>query len=381
MDGEGRIKLFFAGDLMAGRGIDQLLPHPNNPHLFESWVRDARQYVALAERRSGIIPRPVGLDYIWGDALRVLDEEDPDIRLANLETAITEADDPWPGKGIHYRMSPRNAASLSLLALDCCVLANNHVLDWGYAGLSETLQVLDRLGISHSGAGKDGEEAATPAILNLPAGRRVLVFSIAFPSAGVPRQWAATSTRSGVFHLPDLSAGSLHTVVREIRRHQGLGDVIVTSLHWGPNWGYAVEPAQRHFARGLIEAGIDLVYGHSSHHPIGMEVYRGRLICYGCGDFLNDYEGIQGHELYRPHLSLLYFLTLEADGALDQLRIVPLQMRRLSLHHADIRDVLWLTGILKRESEHHGLELRRVSEADRRYPVILGRQHAGGREP
>jgi poly-gamma-glutamate capsule biosynthesis protein CapA/YwtB (metallophosphatase superfamily) len=63
---------------------------------------------------------------------------------------------------------------------------------------------------------------------------------------------------------------------------------VVASVHWGPNWGYQIAESQRRFARGLIDAGVDLVHGHSSHHPIGMELYRDPLICYGCGDFVND---------------------------------------------------------------------------------------------
>jgi poly-gamma-glutamate capsule biosynthesis protein CapA/YwtB (metallophosphatase superfamily) len=95
------LRIFLCGDVMTGRGIDQALPHPVNPILFEPYVRDAREYVALAEKANGPIPRPLSFDYIWGDALRELERAEVDLRFANRETAVTSAETPWPEKGIH----------------------------------------------------------------------------------------------------------------------------------------------------------------------------------------------------------------------------------------------------------------------------------------
>ena len=162
---------------MTGRGIDQILPHPAPPVLFESYMRSALGYVELAERSSGPIPRPVDDAYIWGDALPELARIRPDLRIINLETAVTLSGDAEPGKGIHYRMHPANVGCLSAAAIDCCVLANNHVLDWGYSGLSETVDTLRRAGIATAGAGCDAAAAAAPAVLLAPGKGRVLVFA------------------------------------------------------------------------------------------------------------------------------------------------------------------------------------------------------------
>jgi poly-gamma-glutamate synthesis protein (capsule biosynthesis protein) len=124
---------------MTGRGIDQILPRPVNPVLYEPYLFDAREYVDLAEKANGPIPRPVSFDYIWGDALAELEAATVDARIINLETAITSAETPWPDKGIHYRIHPQNIGCLAAAGINACVLANNHVLDWGYEGLSETL--------------------------------------------------------------------------------------------------------------------------------------------------------------------------------------------------------------------------------------------------
>lgn len=105
------LKLFLAGDVMTGRGIDQILPHPSEPQLFEPWVQSAQEYVALAERRHGPIVRPVDVAYVWGAALAELHRAQPAVRIVNLETAVTSSDDAWPDKGIHYRMNPARAAA------------------------------------------------------------------------------------------------------------------------------------------------------------------------------------------------------------------------------------------------------------------------------
>ncbi len=134
------ITLFLCGDVMTGRGIDQIMPHSSDPVLHEPYVKDARRYVELTERISGPIPRAVDPSYIWGDALDELKRAEPDLRIINLETSITGSDDYWKGKEVLYRMHPENIDCLTRAGIDACSLANNHVLDWGYAGLQETLE-------------------------------------------------------------------------------------------------------------------------------------------------------------------------------------------------------------------------------------------------
>ena len=131
---------------MTGRGIDQILPHPSDRAIHEPWMKSAVDYVALAEQANGPIARPVAFSYIWGDALAELARVAPQARIINLETAVTTSDD-WLDKGINYRMNPQNLGCLSVAGIDCCALANNHVLDWGQAGLIETLTSLHAGGI------------------------------------------------------------------------------------------------------------------------------------------------------------------------------------------------------------------------------------------
>jgi poly-gamma-glutamate capsule biosynthesis protein CapA/YwtB (metallophosphatase superfamily) len=349
------MRLFLCGDVMTGRGIDQAMPHSVNPILYEPYVRDAREYVALAEKAHGSISCPQSFDYIWGDTLAELDRVRVDFRIVNLETAITSAETPWPDKGINYRMHPQNIGCLSAASIDACALANNHVLDWGYDGLSETLETLDAAGIAHSGAGSDTHQAMKPAVLGRAADRRVLLFSFGSTTCGISEDWKATSISPGVNLLDDLSEQTAAQVCDKMRAHQQPGDLVVASIHWGSNWGYEIPREQIMFAHHLIEQGVAIVHGHSSHHVKAIEVFKGRLILHGCGDFITDYEGITGYETFRGDLALMYLVELDQNtGELIAARLLPMQMRRFRLQRASASDAKWLCNLLNKLGAHFG---------------------------
>jgi poly-gamma-glutamate synthesis protein (capsule biosynthesis protein) len=353
-ENERMATLFLCGDVMTGRGIDQILRTPGQAQLFEPYARSALDYVKLAERRNGPIPRRVDPAYVWGDALDELARVQPDARIVNLETAITTSEHPAAWKSIHYRMHPANIACLTAAGIDCCELANNHVLDWGPPGLEETLATLRRAGVRTAGAGRDGGEAAAPGVIDLAHERRCLVFAWATEDSGVPDAWAA-GAGPGVNLLRDFSTATVARIARAVAARKRPGDIAVLSIHWGGNWGYRVGAAERAFAHALIdEAQIDVLHGHSSHHARGIEVHHDRLILYGCGDFLNDYEGIGGHEAYRPDLALMYFPTLGTTGALQRLRMVPTRTQRFRIHRATGDDAAWLRTMLDREGRELG---------------------------
>jgi poly-gamma-glutamate capsule biosynthesis protein CapA/YwtB (metallophosphatase superfamily) len=349
------VTLFLCGDVMTGRGIDQILPHPAGSHLREPYVQDAREYVKLAEARNGRIAKPVAPAYIWGDALAELDRVTLDARIINLETSVTAHDEYWPGKGINYRMHPENVTCLTAARIDVCGLANNHVLDYGYDGLSETLDTLKRAGLRTVGAGRDLDEARAAAVIPLARGGRVIVSAFGAEDSGIPREWAARANKGGVDLLPDLSEKTATAIVDSIRRVKGPRDVAVVSVHWGSNWGYDVSPNKVQFAHWLVDGGADVVHGHSSHHPRPIEVYRRRLILYGCGDFIDDYEGIEGYDRYRDDLVLMYFATLSQQGnGLASFEMRPMQVKKMRLNKATPVDAVWLRDTLERVSAPYG---------------------------
>ena len=347
---------------MCGRGIDQVLAQPCSPEIYEHYLRSAEGYVRLAEQANGPIPRRNGSSYVWGAALGQLERMQPDARIINLETAVTRSHD-RANKGINYRMSPENAECLAAAGIDCCVLANNHVLDWGRAGLLETLTVLQKLKVKATGAGRNDREARAPAVLNL-ANARLLIFSFGSTSSGIPLEWAATPDAPGVNLLPDLSEASASEVADQVMALRRPGDLVVVSIHWGSNWGYHIPYEQKILARALIDkAGVSIVHGHSSHHPRAIEIYRDRLILYGCGDFLNDYEGIGGYERYRDDLALMYFADLDpTSGSLHALKLVPLQIKNFRLSIPSWRDIEWIQQTLDGRCQQFGTRVVLDSE-------------------
>jgi poly-gamma-glutamate synthesis protein (capsule biosynthesis protein) len=350
------IRIFLCGDVMTGRGIDQVLPHPSDPTIYEPYMNNARGYVKIAEEVNGPINFPVSYSYVWGDTLNEMDRMKPDVRIINLETSVTKNNDYWKGKGINYRMHPENISILKTAKIDVCSLANNHVLDWGYSGLLETLETLKDINIKAVGAGRNIFEAQTPVMQNMPGKGRVIVFAFGLESSGIPSIWGAEEKKPGVNLLENLSAKSLRHIQEKIQRVKREGDIVVASIHWGSNWGYGIPRKQRVFSHRLIdEADVDIIHGHSSHHVKAIEVYKDKLILYGCGDFLNDYEGISGHEEFRADLSLMYFAMVDpSTGKLLGMQMIPTTIRRFKIIRASSIDTLWLKETLNREGASFG---------------------------
>jgi poly-gamma-glutamate capsule biosynthesis protein CapA/YwtB (metallophosphatase superfamily) len=355
------LTLFFSGDVMLGRGIDQILPQPSDPRLFESHVTSATKYVELAEAASGPIPRSVDFSYVWGEALAAINAQRPDFRIVNLETSITKSGTAL-AKGINYKMNPDNVGCLMAMHIDCCVLANNHVLDWGRAGLIETLATLEGAPIVEAGAGRTLRDAAAPAVLTAGGDGRVLVFGFGAASSGIPSDWAAGSDHPGINLVADFSDREVLQAASALAAAKRSGDLAIASIHWGSNWGYRIEPQQPRFARALIDtAGFDVVHGHSSHHPRAIEIYRQKLILYGCGDFINDYEGIAGYQEFRDDLVIAYLATCSrSSGSLVELRLLPFQIKKFRLTRAAPRDVAWLQTTLDRECARFGTRIVRT---------------------
>lgn len=352
------VKLFLCGDVMLGRGIDQILPYSVTPNLYESYVKDARDYVHLAENKNGTIPKPVSFSYIWGDAMKIWKKMAPSAKIINLETSVTTNNKPWAGKGINYRMHPKNVDVLASAGINFCSLANNHTLDWERPGLTETINTLKKSGILFAGAGINDTEAATPASLPLVKGK-VIVLAYGATSSGIPKSWSAQENLPGINILPETNETAIELIKNEISKIKQKGDVVLLSIHWGGNWGYDIPLKHQKLAHEIIDkAEVDIIHGHSSHHPMGIEVYHNKLIIYGAGDFINDYEGISGQEQYRGELSLMYFPKVnQKNGELISMKIFPMETKNFRLHNASKSDALWLKEVLNREGSQFGTQV------------------------
>jgi poly-gamma-glutamate capsule biosynthesis protein CapA/YwtB (metallophosphatase superfamily) len=352
--------ILLTGDVMIGRGIDQILRHPSSPELYEPVVGSANIYVDLAEAMNGPIPRYVTDDYVWGDALPLM--RGADVTIVNLETAVTRSDRPAP-KGINYRCNPANVGCLTAAGIGCCVLANNHVLDWGDAGLTETLGTLEAAHLRFAGAGRNLAQAAAPAAVPLADGRRVLVYAFGSPTSGIPHSWAASPGRAGVNFLGHFNR-AFEGLRARIAADKRPGDITIMSVHWGPNWGYEIPGKVRDFAHRLVgDAQVDIVHGHSSHHAKAIEIHDGKPILYGCGDFLNDYEGIKGEERFHPDLVLAYHIEFDTAGHAPAIELLPFRIARFRLQHATDEEAAWLAATLDRECRRFGGQVAKAANA------------------
>ncbi|MGO4229273.1 CapA family protein [Arthrobacter sp. YAF34] len=281
----------------------------------------------------------------WGDTLELLGRAD--LRIANLECVLASGGVPEPGKVFHFRSDLKNVASLLAAGIDVVSLANNHVLDFGQDAFREMLPALDSHGILHAGAGPDLDAARRPAVRRVGAADvGVIAFTDNQPD------WEAGDTNPGIYYVPveeDAADGARRGagLLELVRRTRPGVQLLIVSAHWGGNWGSGVPDRHRSLARDLIEAGADVVFGHSPHIFRGVGIHRSRPIIYGAGDFVDDYA-VDPDE--RNDQSFLFML--ETDGSEPRtLRLYPTviagfqarlagrsapdiaaRMRRLSMH-------------------------------------------------
>jgi poly-gamma-glutamate capsule biosynthesis protein CapA/YwtB (metallophosphatase superfamily) len=367
--------VLYGGDTMLGRAVQLTFP-TQSPG--EEWIRDsctAQHYLSMAlhhdESDLGTIRRQNGSggSYLWGDLASLKIAPPPDIRVMNLETAVTRTIDnrDVPDKGINYHMHTDNVQAVLSeglvlhtvgspspppLVVSC---ANNHILDYGRTAFQqETLSVIRCGNFLTAGCGASLAEASSPAVITT-GGRNVQIFAFATGCSGTPHDWWAGPHTAGLVGLPglyterdvakalDICAKAFDTAGAE----EGMRRIV--SIHWGPNWAGKGEhdgsrEARRAFAHSLIDKfHIDVIYGHSSHHMRGQEVYKGKLILYGTGDLVNDYEGFAnlGEEQYNK-LGGVYVVDMDSTtGKLTDLRIVPFFMNRLRLERYTTASRIW----------------------------------------
>jgi poly-gamma-glutamate synthesis protein (capsule biosynthesis protein) len=184
-------------------------------------------------------------------------------------------------------------------------LANNHTLDFDYEALFDTLHILPAAGIHYAGAGTTFSEASAPAIWEV---KGTTIGLLAFTDNEPP--WEATAERPGVWYVPiSLWDKRAKHVLEVVSRTREQVDMLIVSAHWGPNWGYAPPAEHIPFAHALIDAGADIIFGHSGHIVRGIEVYKDKPILYCTGDFIDDYAV---DDVERNDRSFIFLV--EADG-------------------------------------------------------------------
>lgn len=287
------VRIGLAGDTMIGRLVN----------------------IAISER---------GYSYPWGNILSLLSSTD--LNLVNLETTLTTSIDVVP-KTFNFKADPDKVQTLQVGNIHAVNIANNHILDFGESGLIETIRTLDQAGIAHVGAGINIQEAKRP-IIYAKNGIRIGIIGY----ADYPQEWAATDTKPGINYI---QIGDIATIQNDIAQLRKEVDIIILSIHWGPNMRQRPTQEFRDFAHAIIDAGVDILHGHSAHVFQSLEQYHNGLILYDTGDFVDDYAVTQS---LRNDWALFFEIMVEKRGTkakITQLKMIPLLINNMQVNKAE----------------------------------------------
>ncbi len=270
------LKIALCGDIMLGRSFNQIFK--DNPNQIKE---------------------------VWGNTMSIF--RDSDIVIGNLETTITNSDDPWSNKAFNYKMNPKYSQTLSYPGFTYLSLANNHILDYKSRGIRDTQANLRQLGINYGGAGYE-IEAMTPTIFSVSGNHRIKNIII-FSASDHYDYWTATPNRPGIFYINHRDPESINKAVLLFKNYKRSypNSFVILSYHWGPNWESEIPEWKRNLAQLLFENGIDLIHGHSAHHIESAEIISGKAIFYSLGDLIDDYAIDPG---YRNDIGMIATLNL-----------------------------------------------------------------------
>ncbi|WP_436930072.1 CapA family protein [Halosimplex halobium] len=321
-------RIGLTGDVMLGRLVDERYGQPG---------------VAAAK--------------VWGDLherLRALDG-----LLVNLECAVSTRGRKWTRteRPFHFRATPDWATdALDAGGVDFACLANNHLLDFEAPALLDTLDHLDAVGIAHAGAGATLAEARAPALVEVGG----LDIAVIAATDNTP-EYAAGPDSPGVVHLdfdPDDEA-TREAVASMVADARALDpDLVVASVHGGPNMETEPDEALRAFHRWLA-GRVDLVHGHSAHVVQGVEVVDGTPVLHDCGDFVDDYR--VDPELHNDRGFL--FVADADESGVTSLRLEPVEIRDRAVYAAEDGAAEWVRERTRERSAAFGTTVERDGEA------------------
>ena len=284
----------------------------------------------------------MGYTYVWGNVLPILKKND--INLINLETTLTKNEKNVP-KAFNFKATPDKVQALKEANIHVVNLANNHMLDFYDKGLLETLQTLDRAGIKHVGAGKNISEARKPVIIEKNG------INIGFIGyTDYPQNWRATKDKPGTNVI---KIGDIEQIKNDIKKVREKVDLLIMSIHWGPNKRQRPTKEFQEFAHKIIDVGIDIIHGHSAHVFQGIELYKEGLILYDTGDFVDDY---MVGPVIRNDWSFLFQVTVSKTG-IKKLKLVPLLINNIQVNIATGKERDKIVKHIKKLSRELGTKI------------------------
>lgn len=217
-----------------------------------------------------------GYDYPFREAASFL--QAADITAGNLESPITVRGTEAKDKQYVFRGNKEALTAIKEAGFDFMSLANNHTLDYGWVGLSDTMDALDDVDLPHAGAGNDDREAFTPAYIEA---KGITVAFVAVTRVVPEVSWKADRAHPGLAetYTPTRAVAA----IEEARKNS---DVVVVMVHWGEERKERPVKHQTYLAHTFVDAGADLVIGSHPHVLQGFESYKGKWIAYSLGNFV-----------------------------------------------------------------------------------------------
>lgn len=301
------MQILFAGDVMLGRLVNKVLSNAQ-------------------------------FTYVWGDTIDIIKRAD--FSFINLECPVSSKGKEWNKtfKVFHFRANLDAIQVLNSASIDYVSLANNHILDYDIEALLDTLDMLDKNNISHSGAGRNLKEAMKPAIIekklkSKPSNNHDSYYNVDKEevnnndSKNATRiglisltdnepEWEAKYDQAGINYIPTaLDPDRYYYRLQDyIENAKKQSDLVIVSSHVGPHFRETPSMKYVNFAHKIIDFGADIYWGHSNHMPQGIELYKHndnhKIILYDCGDFIDDYA-IDSN--YRNDLSFIFLLHFLMD--------------------------------------------------------------------
>ena len=293
-----------------------------------------------------------GFSYVWGDVLPILRRTD--VNIINLETTLTTSTKAVQ-KVFNFKATPEKINSLKEGHITFANLANNHILDYSEEGLAETLHTLQDAGIQYTGAGMNEEEAAKPAFIE-KNGFRLKLLGLTDNESG----WKAGAKKSGINYINVSVKNQRQKVLETIAELRKNSDMVIISIHWGPNM--REEPSDEFiaFAYEMAEHGADIIHGHSAHIFQGIEVYHNKIVLYDTGDFIDDY--VVDPVLKNNH-SFLFLMEVSRKG-IERIRLIPVLISNYQVNLAKEKSYEWSIKRMQRLSDRFGTIISDTGEVE-----------------
>jgi len=201
-----------------------------------------------------------------------------DVTTLNFETAVTDRGTPQP-KTFHFRTNPSAFDALRAAGIDAVTIANNHILDYGRIGLTDTLAAAKAADFPVYGAGSNAAEAWTPWVTTV-RGTRIAYLGVSDVQE-LASSWIATPNRSG-----EAIANDLTRTLDAVRAAHKVADVVIVFMHWGTEGDSCPNSSQKTLAKQLADAGANVIIGAHVHTLQGSGWLGNTFVAYGMGNFL-----------------------------------------------------------------------------------------------